>query len=305
MHLGLGIQRALFKFVHRWMAQRSSATKMGKRLGQLMAPVESLKLAYLPTRIYKDDKFGGFVSENFSVMMMITPWLYQCIHDMDMHPSILTPPIITKPPSQWTLKENKTWLALRQLPCPTKITAPEARALVTAYMMEPDPPALKPNPYRNANGALEIAELLMSFHQLFAVLFATDLTDNVAGNRMEACAMRCLTLLETLDLALHPKRKKPMYLAKYNFLGLLRCRDHFVQYRQFANLYEGGQEGEGIVKVLRALCAKGVTHNWSFNLLTTYSRFNALDVLLNYLEPTADAEVNALMTDMSKINKNT
>ena len=148
-------------------------------------------------------------------------------------------------------------------------------------------------------------ELILSFHRLFAVLFATDLADEAAGHRAQACAMRSLTLLENMDVKLHPNRKKPMYLAKYNFVGLLRCCEHFRRYRHVGNLYEGGLEGEGIVKILRALTSRGVTPGWPINLLTKYGRTEALNCLMGYLETSSNESTptSAVVDDQAKIKK--
>ena len=51
--------------------------------------------------------------------------------------------------------------------------------------------------------------------------------------------MRFLSQIESLNQKLNPRRDKPLWIAKFNFLGLLRVCDYFVQFKHVRNLYEG------------------------------------------------------------------
>jgi hypothetical protein len=90
--------------------------------------------------------------------------------------------------------------------------------------------------------------------------------------------------METLDLKLNPKRKQPIWIAKFNFLGLLRVCGSFCRFKYVRNLYEGGVIGEGIVKILRPLVAKGVHGRWATNLLLAHYRETTLDILIEAAE---------------------
>ena len=46
------------------------------------------------------------------------------------------------------------------------------------------------------------------------------------------------------------------------------------------NLYEGGVIGEGVVKELRPLVAKGVHWKWATNLLLSHYRHRSIDLLI-------------------------
>ena len=92
--------------------------------------------------------------------------------------------------------------------------------------------------------------------------------------------MRFLSHIESLDLKMNPGREKPIWIAKYNFLGLLRICESFDLFRHARNLYEGGVIREGIVKQLRPLTASGVHQKWATNLLLKYYRQLTLDMLI-------------------------
>ena len=77
-------------------------------------------------------------------------------------------------------------------------------------------------------------------HNMFRAIFCIDLCGVEAKNRATASAMRFLSHIERLDLKLNPKRLRPIWIAKYNFLGLHRICESFEFYRHARNLYEGG-----------------------------------------------------------------
>jgi hypothetical protein len=62
-------------------------------------------------------------------------------------------------------------------------------------------------------------------------------------------------------------------------LGLLRCRQHFIDYTLPHLLFEGGIEGEGMVKELRPLCPNAVRAGWPLCLMDAYNRQNILGSL--------------------------
>jgi hypothetical protein len=119
---------------------------------------------------------------------------------------------------------------------------------------------------------------------MFRAIFCTDLAGKEAMHRAAASAMRFLTLVEVLDMKQSPKRAKPTWIAKFNFLGLLRVCESFVPFQHVRNLYEGGEIGEAILKQLRPFVAKGVHRRWAANLLLSHHRNCTLNLLTDALE---------------------
>ncbi len=68
MHLSMGIQKAVFKFIIRWATDNRNGSTLQRRLAVNLAAVQDLKVAYCPCRPYKDDKFGGFTAEGYRAM---------------------------------------------------------------------------------------------------------------------------------------------------------------------------------------------------------------------------------------------
>jgi hypothetical protein len=95
-------------------------------------------------------------------------------------------------------------------------------------------------------------------YNMFRGIFCVDIAKEHAKNRSTAAVMRFLGHIEDLDLKLNPKLKQPFWIAKFNFLGLLPVCESFSDFQHVHHLYEGGVIGEGAVKELRPLVAKGV-----------------------------------------------
>jgi hypothetical protein len=127
---------------------------------------------------------------------------------------------------------------VRGIECSPKILLPEARELVRREMTrDPEPEIIKclPEPITTA----EIRDLVWRMFNMFRAIFCTNLAGTEGMHRATASVMRFLSLMEVLDVKQSPKCAKPIWIAKFNFLGLLRVCESFVQFRHVRNLYEG------------------------------------------------------------------
>ena len=121
-----------------------------------------------------------------------------------------------------------------------------------------------------------IRYLVLLLFRVFSALFSTELKGEQAGNRFDALVIQFLVCVYKISRAGHPDKKEPIWLSKYGLLGLLRCRQHFIDYNYPHSLYEGGIEGEGMVKELRPLCPNAVRAGWPVNLMNAYNKQNSL-----------------------------
>ena len=96
------------------------------------------------------------------------------------------------------------------------------------------------------------------------------------ANRLEGLAMKFLSTLDGLDSKLHPSADKPIWLAKFTMLSLLRSATHFKDYGNLLCLHEGNIEGEGLVKPMRKLCPGTAGPTWQCNLLNNFARQKVL-----------------------------
>ena len=151
----------------------------------------------------------------------------------------------------------------------------ELSSLVNTYFEDPNGlPPLQPKIDVTPDN---IRTLIYLTFRVFATLFALDIPSEAAGNRFEVLVVLFLDCIDRVGRQLHPTKASPIWLSKYGILGLLRCRQHFIDYTYMHSLYEGGIIGEGMVKELRPLCPNAVRSGWPCNLMNAYNRQNVLD----------------------------
>jgi hypothetical protein len=293
MHLSMGIQKAVFKFIILWATSHNRGAALQRRLADILRSIQELNVAYCPCRPYKDEKFGGFTAEGYRAMTLTSLYIYRCLLEITLQP----PPrrdTNPKPQKEWTRQDNLNWMYVRGIDYSRKILLPESREMVRGYMLsDPVPEVIKALP--EPISASQIRDLVWRMYNMFRAIFCTDLGGKEAKHRATASVMRFLSLMETLDAQQSPKRLKPIWIAKFNFLGLLRVCESFVPFQHVRNLYEGGEIGEGIVKKLRPFVAKGVHGRWATNLLLCHYRNCTLDGLIDALEDNSQKKKGCLL----------
>ena len=285
MHLMMGLVKATVRMVLSWAGKRTKRNQMLNRMNAVLETIKSLRLRFLHVISVKDEKFGGYVAENYAVLSHLSPWLFRILTESALVGSSACdtelPNPNVKPQDEWTVQENKAWLIQHQLPCPNQRLAAEYRELVRLFMAgETIPNTLLPDGVNKEAARVPpttLRALLLSMHNVFACLYASDLTGIEAANRLQAFARDYLSRMEDLDKLLMPTRTKPIWLAKYNCLGLLRSSSHFVHHCRVRSMYEGGDFGEAMVKELRQHVNKSMQDGWSKHLIDSHSRQKLLD----------------------------
>ena len=282
MHLSMGIQKKIFKFIIRWASGHNLGSALQRRLAAALRAVQQLNVAYCPCRPYKDDKFGGYTAETYRAMTMISLAIYRVLLEADLQPKPPRGPN-THPPEKWTKQDNFNWMHVRGIEHSMKSTAPEAQEQVRRELAKrPQLPVIYELPTPITTD--ETRDLVWRMFNMFRAIFCTDLAGEEAKNRSTASVMRFLTHIEDLDLRLTPKRLQPIWITKYNFLGLPRACESFEIFHHVRNLYEGGEIGEGMVKQLRPFVAKGMHTQWATNLLLRHYRNWTLNILIDAAE---------------------
>ena len=280
MHLGMGCQKAVLRTVLLFCSGRKKATEFARRCSSILLQLKTLHIEILPVLTFKDEKFGGYVAENYSAITMIIVWLSMVLTEPTMHPG---PKDIVPDPNQkniieWTGKECKAWLQERGEKY--AMPAAEAKEIVSQFLNGPQNkvPEIIPNHCRQLDPVC-VRLLLQNLHCMWSAIMAKDTTLHYGKNRAQAVIALFLSNYESIDQRVMPNRTKQVWIAKYNILGLLRVPGHFLRHNLLRNLYEGGDIGEGMVKKLRKFCPSGVRDGWSKNMLITFYRRRAIEAL--------------------------
>ena len=83
MHLGMGTHKALFKSNLLFCSGRSKKTDFVRRCHAVLSLVRDQHIDILRILTFKDEKFGGYVAENYSALTMIIGWV-SCILEEDI-----------------------------------------------------------------------------------------------------------------------------------------------------------------------------------------------------------------------------
>jgi hypothetical protein len=73
-------------------ASVGSSMEKGKELKNRIQPtiksVQELRLPYIPCRMFKNEKFGGYVAENYRALTTLSPWIFRCLLDKEFTPAL-------------------------------------------------------------------------------------------------------------------------------------------------------------------------------------------------------------------------
>jgi hypothetical protein len=150
--------------------------------------------------------------------------------------------------------------------------AAEVKERVRKYMNQDGgpPPALPPK-----GGPLP---LIFDVVQALNVMVASIM---VLENIQKAnCNIKMfLTLFERLDSGLRGSGKDPAWVSSYNFVCVLNLPMLMEKYGPLRNLWEGGLQGEGLLRFVKPGIGMGVRVNWSTNVMQMILRDKALSAV--------------------------
>ena len=282
MHLMMGCVKAILNSMLKFTSCLDRKQEFIRRCNDILQNIRELRVELVPVVKFKDEKFGGFVAENYSAMAMVIPWISHILEEQMMLPSKTcdVPDALIKPIEQWNGKECKAWLVKHGHKGCSSMKAAEAKSKVKEYFDGENEnfPEEVQNPGRDL--AVDVVRCLLSYaNALFCTIMLSDVDGKMATNRAQALVGLFLSKYDAVDRVLMPNRTDPIWIAKYGMMGLLRVPEHFLRHRHFRNQYEGGTIGEGIVKYLRSLCPNAVRDGWSWNLLKRFYRNQSIQAL--------------------------
>ena len=304
MHNAMNCQKSVLVTAIKYFSTFGKGSQFCKSSAKLLEQVKSMALLEIRAMPFKDHKFGGFVAENYSAVMMLMPWVSQLFETRLLLPGptstddLALPDPNQKPHNRWSMKENRRWLQLRGLTPPEGITKDALRDCVARKRQDKDCPEEIPD-LEETNGVgtrpreqppETLRQLFLLCHRMFQAMFSSKLSGAAGRNRLLARTKLFLSHWDKVDLMILPKRKKPIHIAKFNTLGLLRSCDTFLRFSLIRNMHEGGAMGEGIVKTLREKCPAVAKDNWSSNLVSAFYHSATLATLLRDMEDSRTAE---------------
>jgi hypothetical protein len=212
------------------------------------------------------------VLENFVGVSRLLTWLYSCIDS-------IAPDVLFEEPTvhqrRWAKRQNLLWLSIRGLT--TSGTAQEISDRVAHNLRQPQgPPPILPPP---GGTVLTVKNTLKNLQAMIARVMADAVTDESICD-VDCHIKKFLTSFHKMDQAMLQQGNKLTWITSYNFICLTNIPQVMHQFGPVRNLWEGGDQGEKIIRVLKPLWF-GFRKNWDVNLMTNALNIMAIDRVLN------------------------
>jgi hypothetical protein len=276
MHLlFLGCVKTVMLRVQAWMSNKRKASPFAREMKQYLESLDELKLTWIKILPYKGGRFGGWVSENYLAMSRIMKWFYSSLDGLASDADPWVEPA-DKPQERWTAKDNRAWLTQRGLDH-SGLAGP-LRDRVQHYMsLTPVPPVVEMQA-----GPVEIVLLtISSLDDLISLVMIDEIPNNAYYSRLERKIRIFLTHFADMEDQLPRKKDLPQWVSSYNFLSLLNLPAVIRQYGPVRNIWEGGPQGEGVLRFVKPNMLNGMRRAWELSSMKTLMRKKAMDYVID------------------------
>ena len=273
MHLlFLGIMKAVCIDIQDWLKLKGLNERFARMCKGILEEIQQLNLNWCKIMPYKKEKFGGWVSENFLGFCRILDWFYVLLIRLPEE-TVYKDPV--SEPSAWYKKENEAWLGARGFP--NKGTAAELRIQVSKLLeRDPVPEIITKHicSYRH------ILEMLHTLKTTISTCMKLKVEEHDIIN-LEALTRKFLILYDRMDKSMKAaKNGKPGWITQYNFMSLLNIPDVMRNYGSMRNLWEGGEEGEGILRIVKPEIKIGMRGNWPEWLMSNLLKIKSYETVI-------------------------
>lgn len=274
MHGSMNSVKHLTRTKFAW-AKGASNYSCHSMIEEAQAPIKSvgsLHLSEFPALLFKTEKMGGYVAENYRTYLHLSPWMF---HHIDEHESSLNQfsavASSSSPTENWCRADIRNWLLMRGVNSNQRMTRKELLGLARQTVHDPVVRDLV-----DASGK-EIQEMIAVLNCFLSSVFSCDLKGADALHRCMGFSRYYLSLVSKMDAHLGHKTKS--WLSSYSLIGFLRIPDLYRIIPYPICLYEGDGMGEGIVKEIRPLTLTGLREGWASSCHSKYYRKKSLSTM--------------------------
>ena len=262
MHLiFLGAVQNVVGFIHDWLRKHGRYSNFMRLAEWRMRTLVKFKLPWLKLLLYKGDKLGGWVSENYVSFLRVCKWFYAILDDLPPDDDPYEEP--DGPQKDWRAVDNREWLRVRGLP--TAGYAADLRARVGEYLQSGNIPPLLPPPEGSMS---DLFSLISSTYDMVKSLMVFEVTPE-AVELADFEIKRFLTNLACCERKLKTGAEKPYWVSCFTFPCLLNLPDHMKEFGPLKNLWEGGVRGEGSLRFVKPYHGTiGLKNGWEPQVIT-------------------------------------
>lgn len=111
---------------------------------------------------------------------------------------------------------------------------------------------------------------MQQVHHAFAAVVSRIMTNTVSESDVESVQLHIkifLSLFQWLEKKMYPSKKTPGWVSSYNFSSLLNIPESMALFGPLRNLWEGGYQGEGVLRYVKSEASYGMRKNWQCRLV--------------------------------------
>jgi hypothetical protein len=259
MHLiFLGVVKTVIGMVQDWVKHRGKTNCFMTYMTGTLEGIQLLGIDWCRTLPYGSGKLGGWVSENYVAIARLLSWIYGGLAEVIPDSTFDSP---NKEQHKWTLRENQQWLSVRGLD--NSGNAKTVRDRVKNYRNQPNgaPEVLQPR----GGTAKNVCNMTHALKAMVARVMQEEVgeEDILDAKRHIKIFLSCF---DTFDKEMRGENDKPTWITSYNFICLTNLPDVMQHYGPVRNLWEGGGQGEKIIRLFKPVWY-GFRKNWHYNLL--------------------------------------
>jgi hypothetical protein len=249
-----------------------------------MKSIDDLKLTWMKLLPYKGGRFGGWVSENYLAMSRIMKWFYSILDRLASDKAPWVEPV-DKPQDMWSAVDNKNWLQQRGLYA--QGLAKPVRERVQHYMNQVPAPAVVE---MTAGPVEDVLLTISSLDELISLVMIEEIPNEEYYAVLERKIRIFLTHFADMeDQMPRGKKQMPQWLSAYNFLSLLNLPDVVRRYGPIRNVWEGGAQGEGVLRFVKPNVKNGMRRAWELATMKTLMRKKAMEYVVDQTVGTGES----------------
>lgn len=275
MHLlFLGIVKSVLTDVVSWMNTRRNHAEFIRMADGVLEPLTLFKLEWCKIQAYKQGTFGGYVSEDFLGLSRVSLWFYSMI--FQLQEKKYEDPVTHC--SKWKKQTCINWFQARGLAYTKTNSVKIMREEIKTYFVNDNVPDIITNNICNKETVLSVIYVMNRMIELCMQHNCHE--ERIVSQRLE-CVIRCFLLLyDRMDMTINTK-KQPSWISSYNFLSLLNIPQAMNRHGSMRNIWEGGLDGEGILKFVKQELQCGLVREWQTWTLDNLLKKDALKEIMN------------------------
>ena len=222
---------------------------------------------------------GGWIGENQLAMAKVCDWFYSDLGSLVTEQEYVEPPgTYTK----WTVEQMKEWLRVRGVKAAGTLKK-ELQAQLSNYFVEGGKaiPPLLADITCDAEG---IQRMVRALSAMISRVMSKTVTPQILleTERTIKVFLNCYNEVERSVRG--AARKRPGWVASYNFASLLNVVDVMRRFGPLPAFWEGKNQGEGYIQVVKPHLKMGLRKGWQASVLGNILRRKAYSLMLQEQE---------------------